>query len=164
MRELEPLAARSSVERLLHRAPAAEVRAELDRLDAVHLEGLAAAARFHARGALALREGELDRAVEAFAAAAPVFEAGGDAEAADLARCEGWLAAIRRGPRAVYDEARRALDAIAAARGGVGRVAVVALHYRGTAERFAGDAVATQRTLLAAFAASEGLLAERAQI
>ena len=172
MRPLEPLAAVSPLARLLRSAPAAEVLAELDRLAALALEPLPAAALIFARGALRLREGALAPAREELAAASDALLAHGELEAGLLARCEALLAAIRRGPRAAYAGAVVALDAILAEAEaeGLPRVAVVALHYRGTAERLSGDALATQRTLLDAFQRSEThagqapLLDERAQI
>jgi tetratricopeptide (TPR) repeat protein len=165
MRPLEPLAERSPLARLLAGAPAAEVHAEIARLEGDVLAGdpAGAAALGFARGAMALREGALADARAALDAAADAFAALGEAEASQLARCEAWLAAVRRGPRAVHAEAIAALDGILAA-AGEGRVRAVALHYRGAAERASGDAVATQRTLLEAFRAAQPFVAERAQI
>jgi hypothetical protein len=163
MRPLDPLASISVVAKLLKGAPAAEVRAEIARLESASIESAAIAARAFAEGALALREGALGPAYEKLTLAADGFRDLGENEASVLARCEAWLAAIRRGPRSIYDEAIAALGAIAEhPPSAVARV--VALHYRGTAERFAGDALATQRTLLTAFAESEPFLPERAQI
>lgn len=172
MRPLEPLASLSPIARLLKSAPAAEVAAELARLAALPLEPLPAAAFAYARGALRLREGALVDARALLDAAAAALLAAGELEASLLARCEALLAAIRRGPRAAYGAAVAALDALLAEAEtkGIPRVAVVALHYRGTAERLSGDALATQRTLLDAFQRSEPvgdaapLLDERAQI
>jgi tetratricopeptide (TPR) repeat protein len=182
MRPLDPLAAISPIAKLLKGAPAPEARAELARLEALPLEGAAAAARIFAEGALALRDGALDAAHARLSAADAALLACGEIEASQLARCEAWLAAIRRGPRAVYAEAIEALTALAKTAGGEpdaidgegatsgagacqsDRVVVVATHYKGTAERFAGDPTGTQRTLLAAFERSEPFLEERAQI
>jgi tetratricopeptide (TPR) repeat protein len=165
MRPLDPLAAISSIARLLQGAPAPEARAELARLEALQLEGAAAAAKVFAEGALALRDGALDAAHARLSASEAALLACGEIEASQLARCEAWLAAIRRGPRAVYAEAIEALTALAKdAAGGSERVVVVATHYKGTAERFAGDPIGTQRTLLAAFERSGPFLEERAQI
>lgn len=172
MRPLEPLAPFSPIARLLKSAPAAEVVAELDRLATIPLEPLPAASLSFARGARSLREGALIQAREELDAASAALLAAGEIEAGLLARCEALLAAIRRGPRAAYAGAVSALDAILleAEKKGIPRVAVVALHYRGTAERLSGDALATQRTLLDAFKRSEArsgeapLLDERAQI
>lgn len=163
MRPLEPLAPLSPLARLLAGADAAAVHAEIDRLDALTLGGPAAAALTFARGAIALREGGLDAARAALDGAADAFAALGEIEAAQLARCEAWLAAVRRGPRATYAEAVTALTGIAAA-AGEGRARAVALHYRGAAERASGDAAATQRTLLEALRAAEPFLDERARI
>ena len=163
MRPLEPLATISPLARLLAGAPAAEVHAELARLDALTLDPTCTAALNFARGALALREGGLLAARTTLDQAADAFAALGESEASQLARCEAWLAAIRRGPRSAYAEAITALDAIVADPG-EGRARAVALHYRGTAERAGGDAAATQRTLLEAFQAAEPFLEERAQI
>ena len=172
MRPLEPLAPFSPIARLLRSAPAAEVVAELDRLATIPLEPLPAAALAFARGARSLREGALVQARDELSAASAALLAAGEIEAGLLARCEALLAAVRRGPRAAYAGAVSALDAILleAEKKGIPRVAVVALHYRGTAERLSGDALATQRTLLDAFQRSEAkggdasLLDERAQI
>ena len=172
MRPLEPLAALSPIARLLRSAPAAAVVAELDRLAVIPLEPLPAASLAFARGALRLREGALVQARDELDAASTALLAAGEIEAGLLARCEALLAAIRRGPRAAYAGAVSSLDAILlqAETKGIPRVAVVALHYRGTAERLSGDALATQRTLLDAFHRSEPhndaapLLDERAQI
>jgi len=164
MRPLEPLAASSAIARLLKGAPANEVRTEVARLGERTLHGAEAAALAFARGALALREGALDAAHTDLTAAAATFEELGQAQARSLSLCEAWLAAIRRGPRAIYAEAIAALDALAVEARGDALVEVVALHYRGTAQRFSGDAIATQRTLLDAFARSEPFLEERAQI
>jgi tetratricopeptide (TPR) repeat protein len=172
MRPLEPLASLSPIARLLKSAPAAEVVAELDRLAVIPLEPLPAAALLFARGARSLREGALVQARDELDAASAALLAAGETEAGLLARCEALLAAVRKGPRAAYAGAVSALDAILleAEKKGIPRVAVVALHYRGTAERLSGDALATQRTLLDAFKRSEArgadapLLDERAQI
>jgi tetratricopeptide (TPR) repeat protein len=172
MRPLEPLAPVSSIARLLKSAPAAEVVAELDRLAAIPLEPLPAAALAFARGALRLREGALAQARDELDAASAALLAAGAIEASLLVRCEALLAAVRLGPRSAYAGAVAELDAILAEAElkGISRVAVVALHYRGTAERLSGDALATQRTLLDAFQRSDAkghdapLLDERAQI
>jgi tetratricopeptide (TPR) repeat protein len=172
MRPLEPLAPFSPIARLLKSAPAADVVAELDRLALVALEPLPAAALTFARGALRLREGALVQARDELDAASAALLAAGEIEAGLLARCEALLAAVRRGPRSAYAGAVSALDAILfeAEKKAFPRVAVVALHYRGTAERLSGDALATQRTLLDAFQRSDAndhdapLLDERAQI
>ncbi len=157
MRPLEPLAPLSPIARLLKSAPAAAVVAELDRLTALPLEPLPAAALAFARGALRLREGALVQARDELDAASTALLAAGEVEASLLARCEALLAAVRRGPRSAYAGAVSALDAILlkAEKEGLSRVAVVALHYRGTAERLSGDALATQRTLLDAFQRSD---------
>jgi tetratricopeptide (TPR) repeat protein len=163
MRPLDPLAPLSPIARLLAGAPAAEARAEIARLAALALDPLASAALGFARGALALRDGALDAARGHLEAAAGAFAATGDAEAADLARAEAWLTVVRRGPRAAIHEAVAALDALAG-NAASDRARAVALHYRGAAERAAGDAVAAQRSLLAAFHAAEPFLTERAPI
>ncbi len=164
MRPLEPLATISTVAHLLLSAAAPHVRAELARLEAAPLEPAPAAARAFARGAFALREGSLLAARADFEAAAAAFAALGEHEASQLSRCEAILASIRKGPRAACGEAIAALEALSAE----GRVAVVALHYRGAAERALGDAGAAQRSLLQAFRAAEpgpqGPPPERAQI
>lgn len=161
---LDPLKDVSSIARLLKSAPAEEVRAEISRLDLLPLEPLAAAAREYARGALAQREGALDAAVANLAAAAPSFEMLGEVHAGKLAACEAILATVRRGPRAVYRDAIASLERIAKGAGDDHLVAVVATHYRGTAERLLGDAQATQRSLLWALERSAPFLEERAKI
>ena len=165
MRPLDPLASTSTVAHLLKSAAAAHVRAELARLEGAALEPVPAAALTFARGALALREGSLVAARTELEAAAVAFASLGEDEASRLARCEALLASIRKGPRAAAAEAIPALGAVAAAGGSA---AVVALHYRGAAERALGDAAAAQRTLLEAFRAAEpgaaGVPPERAQI
>jgi tetratricopeptide (TPR) repeat protein len=167
MRPLDPLVQgdeASPIESLLRGAPPEAVRAEVERLDALDLDGLQAAARSYARGALDLRTGRLEPAAAALGEAAEAFEAAGEGEAAALAAAERWLAKIRRGPRQVYDEAADALERLAKAQRGSKTVQVVATHYRATALRQAGQAEATLRVLLEAFAQSEGLYAERAQV
>ncbi|WP_437720804.1 hypothetical protein [Sorangium sp. So ce861] len=180
MRPLDPLDAVSPLSRLLRSAPGAEVRAELDRIEALlgaagapaaapaapPLPGgpLLAAALGFGRGALALREGALDAAVRLLDGAATAFGEEGAAEARDLARCEAVLARLRRDARSACASAVAELDAIAGAGDGGRRAAVVAAHYRATAERIAGDAAAAQRTLLSALRGSEPFLDERAQI
>lgn len=164
MKPLQPLASTSSVESLLRGGPPEQVRAELERLDQRGLVGLDGVARRFADGALALREGRLDDAFAALDEAASRFEQAGETEAAGLARCEAWLARIRRGPRSVYGDAAEALEQIAAAPEATRVVRVVALHYQGTALRYSGRAEATLRVLLDAFAASDELLIERAQV
>jgi tetratricopeptide (TPR) repeat protein len=160
MRPLDPLTPLSPIVRLLRQAPAAEVRVELERLSALSLDPLPAAALLFARGAFSLRDGALDPAQKSLGAAAEAYALTGEREAQLLARCETLLATIRRGPRNVYAPSMAALEAIIdeATREGHERVAVVALHYRGTAERLAGDALATQRTLLEAFRRAEALI------
>lgn len=167
MRALESLdqqPAASEVARLLREAPPDDVRTELSRLDGLALDGAQAAARSFAHGALALREGRLDDAHELLSQATEGFHAAGCDQAAALSRCEMWLAAIRRGPRKVYAEAIEALRTIGDEHEGDALVWVVAAHYRGTAMRYAGQAEATLEVLLEAFARSDGLLAERAQV
>lgn len=160
--EDEPVA--SPVVRLLREAPPAEVRAEIERLDALELSGAAAAARRYARGAFALREGRLDEAHAELDGAASLFAEADLEEAAALSRCEAWLAAIRRGPRKVVVEAIEALAQIADDNVERRVVWVVASHYRATAMRYSGQAEGTLQVLLEAFAASDGLLMERAQV
>ncbi len=161
--EREPVA--SPVARLLREAPTAEVRDELERLDAVALDGALAAARAHAHGAFALREGRLDDAYRHLDEAAAGFAAAAHPEEHALSLAERWLAAIRRGPRKVVTEAIDALGALADAAGHDSQlVRVVASHYRATAMRYAGQAEGTLKELLAAFAGSDGLLPERAQV
>ena len=152
----------SPIERLLREAPTADVARELERLAGQAPVGAAAAALSYGRGALALREGRLDAACDAFAEAERGFGDAGQSEAAALSSCERWLSAIRRGPRKIYGEAAEALAALALSTSA--RVKVVATHYRATALRYAGQAEATLHVLLEAFAASEDLLAERAQV
>ncbi|WP_148314039.1 hypothetical protein [Sorangium cellulosum] len=180
MRPLEPLDGVSPLSRLLRSASGAEVRAELDRIEALLGEGgapaaapaapplpggpLLAAALAFGRGALALREGALDAAVRLLDGAAAAFGEEGAAEARDLARCEAVLARLRRDARSACASAVAELDAIAGAGDCGRRAAVVAAHYRATAERIAGDAAAAQRTLLSALRGSEPFLDERAQI
>lgn len=158
----EPVA--SPVARLLREAPPAEVRREIERLDALSLDGALEAARNYAHGALALREGRLDEAHAQLDIAAEKLAAAGLDEAAALSRCECWLAAIRRGPRKVVLDAIEALAAIAGDNTDSRVVWVVASHYRATAMRYSGHAEGTLQVLLEAFAASDGLLMERAQV
>jgi tetratricopeptide (TPR) repeat protein len=164
MRPLDPLASTPSVEQHLRSAPPEEVKAELARLEQSPMTRAAHAARIYAEGALALREGRLDDACRLLAEAAPLLAEHVDAEAGALGECESWLSRIRRGPRAVYGDAVTALEALAARHPSSALVQVVALHYRGTALRYAGQAEATLGVLLEAFGRSEGLLSERAQV
>ncbi|KYF72661.1 hypothetical protein [Sorangium cellulosum] len=175
MLPLDPLDSVSPLPRLLRSAPAAEVHAELDRLEelldavcdpaaAPAGSALLAAALGFGRGAIALREGALDAAVVHLDGAAAAFDREGETEARDLARCEAALARMRRDAQSACDAAVVELGAIAAAGDPGRRAAVVADHYRGTAERLLGDAAAAQRTLLSALRRSEPFLGERAQI
>ncbi len=173
MRPLDPLsqctdqlAAPSEVEALLRAAPPEQVREELGRLEQLGLVGPQAAALQFAHGALALREGRLHQAIDALEAATGLFEQGDehDAEAVALAACEALLGRIRRGPRKIYTEIIESLERISQDHADCARVCVVADHYRGTAMRYAGHAEQTLQVLLDAFARSEGLLAERAQV
>jgi tetratricopeptide (TPR) repeat protein len=168
MRPLDPLAPTSTIAHLLRSAAAAHVRAELARLEAASLDPAPAAALAFARGAFSLREGSLAAARVELEAASAAFADLGEHEAAQLARCEAVLASIRKGPRAAAIEAIPVLEALGVAAEGGGRAAVVALHYRGAAERALGDAGAAQRSLLQAFRAAEpghdGAQPERAQI
>ncbi|WP_437596020.1 hypothetical protein WMF28_25875 [Sorangium sp. So ce590] len=179
MLPLDPLERMSPLPRLLRSAPGAEVRAELDRVAGLLGKAgdpaaapaappaggpLLAAALGFGRGALALREGALDAAVVLLEGAAAAFDREGEAEARDLARCEAVLARLRRDARSACASAVAELDAIAGAGDTGRRAAVVAGHYRGTAERIVGDAAAAQRTLLSALRRSEPFLGERAQI
>lgn len=161
---LDPLKEISSIGRLLKSAPAEEVRAEISRLDLLPLEPLAAASREYTRGALAQREGALDAACANLSTAAPTFEMLGEVHAGKLAACEAILATVRRGPRTVYKDAIASLERIAKGAGDDLLVAVVATHYRGTAERLLGDAQATQKSLLWALEKSTPFLEERAKI
>ncbi len=161
---LDPLKDVSSIERLLKSAPAEEARAEISRLVTLDLDPLAAASREYARGALAQREGALDAACANLAAAAPTFESLGEVHAGKIAACETILATVRRGPRTVYKDAIASLERIAKHAGDDLLVAVVATHYRGTAERLLGDAQATQKSLLWALERSTPFLEERAKI
>lgn len=163
MRPLDSIEGRSSIKRLLASAPPGEVRREIATLGASAGGAREAAAIAYAEGALALREGALDEALEALDRAARAFLAAGEIEASELSRCEAWIARVRRGPRAACVEAREALDTLASATASA-RVRVVALHYRGAAERAAGDAAGAERSLLDALAGAEPFLDERAQI
>jgi tetratricopeptide (TPR) repeat protein len=161
---LDPLKDVSSIARLLKSAPAEEVRAEISRLDFLPLEPPAVAAREYARGALAQREGALDAACANLSASAATFEMLEEVHAGKLAACEAILATVRRGPRTVYKDAIASLERIAKGAGDDQLVAVVATHYRGTAERLLGDAQATQKSLLWALERSTPFLEERAKI
>jgi len=152
------------IEALLRAAPPDEVQAAFEAFDGSDLTTQARAELVHARGALAMRLGRLDDARDFFDAAREAFDALGDVHGVGVASCEHWLAAIRRGPRAVYADAAKALEALADAYADDREVRVVAMHYRGTALRYAGDAEETLRVLLDALAASEGLGAARAQV
>ena len=165
MRPLDPLLPLSNVLALLRGSPPAEVEAEVDKLSGLTGESASVrAACAYARGSLALRVGALDDAHGALREAAAAFEAVGEREASLLCECEAWLAAIRRGPRAVYADAIAALEALAAGPDVSPVVWVVASHYRGVAMRYSGQTEATLRVLLDAFARSEGMLVERAQV
>jgi tetratricopeptide (TPR) repeat protein len=164
IRPLDPLNEISPIARLLKGASAEEARAEIVRLSSLDLDPLRGAARMFAHGALTQREGALDAARSSLTEAANAFERLGETRAAKLARAEAILAAVRRGPRAVYQESIAALDAIARQADGDALVEVVAIHYRGTAERLLGDAAATQRSLLWALERSSTFTDERAKI
>jgi tetratricopeptide (TPR) repeat protein len=164
MLPLDPLTDRSPIARLLKGAAAPEVRSELDRLAGASLDEPAQAALGYARGALALREGALDAAIAELSGAAAAFERLGEKQAHLLARCEAILAEVRRGPRAVFAGAIEELSAIGREGSDDARVRAVATHYAATATRMSGDAVGTAKMLLAALAAAEGLLDERAKI
>lgn len=161
---LDPLKDVSSIARLLKSAPAEEVRTEISRLDFLPLEPLAVAARDYARGALAQREGALDAACTNLSTAAASFEMLEEVHAGKLAACESILATVRRGPRTVYKDSIASLERIAKGAGDDLLIAVVATHYRGTAERLLGDAQATQKSLLWALERSAPFLEERAKI
>lgn len=161
---LDPLKEVSSIARLLKSAPEDEVRAEIARLELLSLDPLAAASRDYARGALAQRLGALDAACTNLSAAAPSFEMLGEVHAGKLSACEAILATVRRGPRTVYKDAIASLERIAKGAEDDMLVAIVATHYRGTAERLLGDAQATQRSLLWALERSTPFLEERAKI
>ncbi len=167
MRPLEAFATHgveTRIPQLLRGAPAADVEAELARLDAMPMSGALAAARSFARGALALREGRLAAACTSLEAAMGGFDAAGDAEARALTECELWLGKIRRGPQEPIDRAAAGLRALTEAPAATRLVRVVALHYLGTARRNLGRAEETLATLLEALALSDGLLPERAQV
>lgn len=164
MLPLDPLHDRSSIARLLKGASAPDVRSELERLAGAPLDGLSQAALGFARGALALREGALDAAIAELSAAAGAFEGLGERQAHLLSRCEAILAEVRRGPRAVFAGAIAELSGIGREGADDARVRAVATHYAATATRMSGDAVGTAKMLLAALAAAEDLLDERAKI
>ncbi|HVK71614.1 MAG TPA: tetratricopeptide repeat protein [Polyangium sp.] len=164
IRPLDPLHEVSSIARLLKSAPAEEAHAEMARLEAQDLDPLRAAARLFAKGALGQREGALDVARESLSAAAAAYADLGETRASKIARCEAILAAVRRGPRAVYPESIATLESLTREADGDALVEVVATHYRGTAERLLGDAAATQRSLLWALERSQPFLDERAKI
>ena len=164
IRPIDPLNEVSSIARLLKSAPAEEAHAEMARLEALDLDPLRSAARLFAKGALGQREGALDVARESLSAAAAAFADLGEVRASKIARCEAILAAVRRGPRAVYRESIATLEVITRDADGDALIEVVATHYRGTAERLLGDAAATQRSLLWALERSQPFLDERAKI
>jgi tetratricopeptide (TPR) repeat protein len=164
IRPLDPLKDLSPIARLIKGAPAQEARAEVARLHELSLEPLQATARTYAEGALSLREGSLDAARTHLSDAAAAFERQGHPRAAKLARCEAILAAMRRGPRAVYQESVGLLENVKANAEGDALVEVVATHYRGTAERLLGDAASTQRSLLWALERSGPFLDEKAKV
>lgn len=168
---MHPLDSLPSLAAALRGAPVHVVREEVAKQEALPPTPALLAALAFGRGALALREGRSDAARRAFEEATLGFESAGELEAADLARCEGWLARIRRG--ATAEEQGGAGVGFAFVRGSLERLAgaacttrveVVARHYLGTAERAAGNLEATQLTLLEALARSEGMVPERAQI
>jgi tetratricopeptide (TPR) repeat protein len=163
MTPLAPLHALSSIARCLMSASPEEAQSALTLLRAEPQSALVMAATRFAEGSLALRQGALVDAERALVEASALFADEGQSEASELASTEAELARIRRGPRAVYGEARERLEALRDHTTS-SRVAAVAAHYAGTAARFAGDALSAQRLLLDAFARSDGLLAERAQI
>ncbi len=164
IRPLDPLNSVSPIATLLKSAPAEQAHAEMERLGSLDLDPRGQAGRLFAQGALAQREGALDAAKAALSEAADAFEALGEPRAAGIARCEAILATVRRGPRAVYQEAIAALDAVKLKNPEDDLLFVLATHYRGTAERLLGDAAATQRSLLAALERSHPFLDERAKI
>lgn len=164
IRPLDPLQSLSSIATLIKSAPAEQAHTEMARLQALDLEPAARAARAFAQGALAQREGALDAAKANLTEAAEAFEALGEKRAAGVAQCEAILATVRRGPRAVYQDAIAALDAVKQSNPDDELLFVIATHYRGTAERLLGDAAATQRSLLLALERSPAFLDERAKV
>ena len=159
-----PLQPPSDIDARLRGSAPASCEEELQRLGGLALTPLQQAARTFAAGALALRRGRLDDAVERLDAAAHAFDTCEAPQAAALARCEAWLARIRRGPRKVFADAIAALEGIRDAATEDALVAVVSEHYRGTALRYAGHTEDTLEALLSAFAHSDGLLIERGQV
>lgn len=165
MLPLDPLSSHSPIFRLLKRAAASDVRAELDRLSSLPpLNPLEEASLRFAHGVLGLREGELDQAHTALNEAFGAFDRLGEKQAALMCRCEALMATIRRGPRSVYSGAVNELDAIEKGAGDDIRLKVVAMHYAATATRMSGDAVGTEKRLLRALAASEHVPDERAKV
>lgn len=162
MKPLDVLGARSEVCKLLAEGTPKDIREELDRLEGLSLPPGEEAGLKYAVGALALREGRLNDAVSALEGAAAALGPI-DAEAGALARCEAWLARIRRGPRTVYPEAMDALAAVERENATAQRVRVVARHYRATALRYAGQAEETLAVLLEAFADSAAAWARSAR-
>ncbi len=160
--ELSQLTPRSDVDAQLRGSPPAEVEQELKRLAGLSLRPLEQAANHYAVGALALRRGRLNDAVEELDQAAQAFTKLDAPQAAALSRCESWLARIRRGPRKVYPEAAAALEQIGADDNQL--VFVVSEHYRGTALRYSAQTEQTLEALLRAFQRSDGLLIERGQV
>ncbi|MBK8257567.1 MAG: tetratricopeptide repeat protein [Polyangiaceae bacterium] len=164
MLPFEPIATRSPIERLLLSARAADVSAEIERIEALGDLTKAERASFvYTRGAFSLREGSLGPAQSDFEESAALFGELGDAEAQGFCRAEGLLAKMRKGPRQAFGEAAAALLELAETTPS-DRVRVVATHYRGAALRLLGDAQGTQRTLLDALAKADVYTHERPKI
>ncbi|MCC6554982.1 MAG: hypothetical protein IT372_18570, partial [Polyangiaceae bacterium] len=186
MLPLDPLEGVSDVPEKLRRAPAPEVRAEIERARAAAATGEAGlAALAFARGVLAAREAGLagaawagragppgaerglDEARRDLERAAAAFDALGEREAAGIARCEALLVRLRRGPRAAYGEIAAELEAIAAEADGdaaMERVWLAATRGRASAQRRLGHAAAARRALHEALPRSERAPEERARI
>lgn len=138
-----------AIERLLASAPSSSVREAIAAALGAAADPIREAALTFADGALALREGDLQRAGDRLRAAADAFGLAREAEASELARVDADVADVRRGVRALALSARDRLAELST-EGATERVRVAALIARGTAERVLGDAAAAQLAFLQA--------------
>lgn len=144
MKPLEALGASSDIPRLLMSSKSGEVEAAIARAEE-EVDGgpLRPAGILFARAAWALREGRLETARVGFEDAEREFLAGGDAEAAELARIESAIALARRGRRESALEAEK-ITALLETSGASPEVRARATLARGTALRVLGDAAGAQ--------------------
>jgi tetratricopeptide (TPR) repeat protein len=141
-----------------------EVRAEIERIAGMTLGPLEQAALTFARGAFALRSGDLAAARSELTAATGAFDVLGERQAANLARCDACRAIGRSSPRTSLPALVADLNAIIDGAGDDPLVCVVATTVRAATHAQMNEPANALDAYCAALARSEGMGLERGHV